>query len=89
MLKFEHFQPQTEQKLNLLCMRSFLKAKTAEERNFLSRVCDDGRDQNQNTGNEILCDEDSSSKHQTEDNRIKKLPRLSNNYGYGHHLGKV
>ena len=73
-----------EQKLNSLCRRSFLKAETSEERNFLSRVCDVGEE---NQGNEILYDEESSSNQPTEDNLIRKLPRLSS--GYGHHLGKV
>ena len=77
---------QLEQKLNSLCRRSFLKAESAEERKFLSRVCDD---EEQNEGNDILYDEESSSDGQTEDNLIKKLPRLSSGYGYGDHLGKV
>ena len=75
---------QLEQKLDSLCRRSFLKAATSEERNFLARVCDDGEE---NEGNEIVSDEESSSNHQTGDNLIRKLPRLSS--GYGHHLGKV
>ena len=77
---------QLEQKLNSLCRRSFLQAETAEERKFLSRVCDDVED---NKGNDILYDEESSSSQETEDNPIRKLPRLSSGYGYGHHQGKI
>ena len=77
-------EDQLEQKLNSLCRRSFLLAESAEERKFVSRVCDD---REQNEGNEILYDEESDSNHQTEDNLIKQLPRLSS--GYGHQLGKV
>ena len=77
---------QLEQKLNSLCRRSFLQAETAEERKFLSRVCDDVED---NQGNEILHDEESSSSQETEDNPIRKLPRLSSGYSYGHHQGKI
>ena len=72
--------------MNSLCRRSFLKAETSEERKFLSRVCGEGE---QNEGNDILYDEESGSNQETEDNLIKKLPRLSSGYGYGHHLGKV
>ena len=81
---------QLEQKLNSLCRRGFLKAQTDEERNFLSRVCD-VHDEEENEGNEILYDEESSSNHQTDDGLIKKLPRLSTHsgFGYGQHLGKV
>ena len=88
--KNDNDDDQLKQKLNSLCRRSFLKAKTAEERNFLSRVCD-VQDGDENKGNEILYDEEPSSSHQTDDSLIKKLPRFStpSGYGYGRHLGKV
>ena len=89
--KNDNNEDQLEQKLNSLCRRSFLKAETAEERNFLSRVCG-VHEGEENKGNEILYDEESSSNHQTDDSLIKKLPRLStvpSGYGYGQHLGKV
>ena len=70
-----------KQKLNSLCRRSFLTADTEEERNFLSRVCDEN-DEDENKGNEILYDEVSSTGG---GNVIKRLPRLPS--GYGHHFG--
>lgn len=71
---------QLEQKLNSLCRRGFLKAQTDEERNFLSRVCDENVG-DENKGNEILYEET------TRPVESKKLPRLAN--GYGQHLGRV
>ena len=69
-----------KQKLNSLCRRSFLTADTEEERNFLSRVCDENVG-DENKGNEILYEET------TRPVESKKLPRLAN--GYGQHLGRV
>ena len=69
-----------KQKLNSLCRRSFLSAESEEERNFLSRVCDENVG-DENKGNEILYEET------TRPVESKKLPRLAN--GYGQHLGRV